>query len=197
MRWAWTQHRLCGGGQQRPVVGDGSVAPNFPVLSAALSATPLTVTAGQLVTIIETVQNIGVVDAPAVTLNANQGGKLTALAGTAGATYFAGPSPAGNTTLTPTASASFTYTYSATGSGVLIFTGTASSLGQTCTAGTSNGVLVQTADLDDHRLGADAQRPCFGRAFQPGGDGWKYRPGGGEQCGGDEPFQAGSADHGS
>ena len=66
------------------------------------------------------------------------------MAGTAGATYFAGPSPAGNTTLTPTASASFTYTYSATGSGVLIFTGTASSLGQTCTAGTSNGVLVQT-----------------------------------------------------
>ncbi len=85
---------------------------------------------GQKVTIVQTVQNIGVVNAPNTTVNTLNSNNLVVFTGSAVQVGTVQPA-ASVANLASLASASFTYVYTAGTAGPLQFSATASSLGFT------------------------------------------------------------------
>ncbi len=127
-----------------------SIAPTTPVLLvSSLLVSPSTVSVGELLTVVQVVKNIGVVDAPTVTVNAAQVGNALVILPGGNASIVGSVQPSAFVPdLAPGASASFTYVYTAGSPGsVLQFSATASSLAFTSASLTSNTITVQTVPV--------------------------------------------------
>ena len=121
---------------------DVNISTPAGVLSSSISATPATVTPGQTITVVMTVNNTGGEQVNNVTPSS-----LT-LGGTSTATGpVTGPSP-GSANIAAGGSATFTWTYTAGAAGTVNFTGNASGTGATSgatvssTANASNDVTI-------------------------------------------------------